>query len=124
MISLELAKALKAAKLEWEPQLHDKYLTAYCFKVPTAVIFNPEKCKWEGTEVWLPRLDQLLQEIERRGQLWQIVYEGEILKYQIRVYPKDYVTCWQMHGFPGDTPEEAAAQALLFILNNGRKENE
>jgi hypothetical protein len=62
--------------------------------------------------LWLPRLDQLLAEIEKRGYRWDIQmtktrYVCGLSTPGVRVYPDQY----------GDTPEDAAAQALLWILN-------
>jgi hypothetical protein len=119
LLSLETAKALKEAGLKWEPQLGDYYVADYDNGLgPT----KPQVAKVAefgepGPEhIWLPRLDQLLAEIEGLGYWWQIeIRDGA---YICKVGLEGF-----MPGGNGDTarlkadsPEEAAAQSLLWIL--------
>lgn len=98
MISLETAKALKDAGLVWEPKLGD------LFK--------------------LPRLDQLLAEIVKNN------WGCRLSVLWIEDFPKGYECLlarteeteegkWEEYAqrFVTASPEEAAAQALLWILN-------
>jgi len=76
VISLETAKKLKEAGLEWETETGDLWIQPDYPEYLRAVDYDPtghgdplEK------NIWIPRLDQLLTEIEKRG--WQI----ELVKY-------------------------------------------
>jgi hypothetical protein len=81
--------------------------------------FNPDLktfsvASWEK-DLWLPRLDQLLAEIEGQGWKWGLLFEGQI-----------DVTSGNQHKsfYAADSPEEAAAQALLWIYEQRRQANE
>ena len=118
-ISLDTARKLKDAGLKWEPKVND----FACFKdrrgIVRSVRWDEKLSLWvlvvdfdhhrdSGSYeyfTWLPRLDQLLAEIEQRGYWW--VLNG--------------ITCLfgtddDNHRTHGDTPEQAAAEALLGIL--------
>ncbi len=124
VISLETAKDLKDAGLEWEPQMldfHRTYLwgkpSVCCIADETSLaLISNNHIAFEDGALWIPRLEQLLQEIEKRryGTI-NLHNAAGYTKWRIFVGLKEH---------RGDSPEEAAAQALLFILNNGRKENE
>ena len=63
--------------------------------------------------IWLPRLDQLLAEIEQRGYRWTVSFEcGRYLAAATKISP--------LREMPkiikSDTAEDAAADALLWIL--------
>lgn len=93
MLSIETAKKLKDAGLVWNPDIGD--------------IFFIE-------EEWLfaPRLDQLLAEIEKRGYGWKLEKFHAYNLRRMQIYKiNDLLGC-----FEADSPEEAAAQALLWIL--------
>jgi hypothetical protein len=82
---------------------------------------------WEANEqetdgyyqecIWLPRLDELLAEIEKRG--WQI----ELVKYarwRITIWKIQ----WRKQGlFIGETPGEVAAKALIWLLKQNESTN-
>ena len=109
MVSFETACKLKDAGLQHEPQVGDWYalrsqepmLIAFKSTIATQYIklTNTEDEHYPNSRLmtcaemlkegwtWLPRLDQLLGEIERQRGAWQI-----------------------------DTPDEAAASALLGLL--------
>ena len=137
MISQELAEKLKDAGLLWEPKEGDEYshlgnspevfvkaLIGYKSKIATEhlKIYDEEFPNGRLTTLkemllekstWLPRLDQLLAEIEKRGWKWDL-------------YPlKNKYCCLatQTTAFPiyeeEDSPEEAAGQALLWMLMRG-----
>ena len=122
MISLETAKKLKEAGLEWEPKFGDYYKIPVVFEDGMTEVMdikqvmsyhkNPEE--WEesiNSFVFMPRLDQLLGEIEELGYKW--FTETDTERYFIRVVeikkPNNF------HVVFLDTPEEAAASALLWI---------
>lgn len=120
MISLELAKRLKGLGLKWEPQEGDRI-----YKSKNEIATMCKGCgmfhygtletyleTWKNAYimdkryVWIPRLDQLLAEIEKRGYKWGLLYEGQISVSK----GTNYKT------FDANSPEEATAQALIWIL--------
>ena len=118
MISLEMAKKLKEAGLEWNPDIGDIFFydEEHWDSLSLNDVINGE---FKGEildyieEEWLfaPRLDQLLAEIEELGYSW--FTETDTERYFIRVVeikkPNNF------HVVFLDTPEEAAAEALLWI---------
>ena len=124
-ISLDTARKLKDAGLKWEPETCDTYYWPRKFNNPVQVMHRDFDLlqKEQDTKgiVWAPRLSQLLAEIERREYVWNL-----------RGYTDEdgRRTCWAdlelgyVHKNFGleDTPEEAVAQALLWIL--GRNSND
>lgn len=120
MISLDLALKLKEVGLKWEPQLGDFFFMYH--PVEQKYSNKPDvigigSCSMWPEDIWLPRLDQLLAEIERRGYGWEmftsvdgvivffVLRKCEILGYKVIAYD---VT--------DSIPENAAAKALLWIL--------
>lgn len=106
MISFETAKALKDAGFEWGNQLGDK-------------------CYQENRErIFAPRLDQLLVEIEKRGYRYRLDSnpDDETNKFYtptVELLVKDKkckFRWWVAFADCADSPEEATAQALLWIL--------
>lgn len=82
--------------------------------------FNPDLkvysvASWEK-KLWLPRLDQLLAEIEKRGYVWKLRSRADG-KYFVALFGKnDENYLVQCYWTEADSPEEAAAQALIWIL--------
>jgi hypothetical protein len=106
VLSLELARKLKDLGLNWQPEVGDTYwrneadtLMLYCGADPAE------------DDVWIPRLDQLLTEIEKR-------YTGSIHIWN----PRDDRGKWaislggRFKVFFADDIDNAAAQALLWLL--------
>jgi hypothetical protein len=128
MISLETAKTLKKAGLEWEPKVGDRYLQEYCSgKEPVIGIraTDNEGYYQDTIQTQLPHLDQLLAEIGRRGYRYILDSnpDDETNKFfspTIKLLEKDN-TCkfkwWIVFAECADSPEEATAQALLWILS-------
>jgi hypothetical protein len=120
MISLETAKALKEAGLEWKPRKFDSYFHP---NLRNALINDPHvpKCGIKPELIFVPRLDQLLKEIEKRGWEWElgILTLNDGRTYMIDVALEELIKTesedWM--SFVANSPEEAAAQALLWILN-------
>jgi hypothetical protein len=117
MISLETAKALKEAGLEWKPRKFDSYFHP---NLRNALINDPHvpKCGIKPELIFAPSLDQLLEEIERRGYEWAIAFcraEGYAAQLWNVGKKKKLASFTTSH----DTPEEVAAQALLWILGKG-----
>lgn len=112
-ISLEKARALRDAGLQWEPKPGDCYFDGTEIEV---IPFPDIEDDYEyviaimDSHAWLPRLDQLLAEIEKRGYYPALYCFGNG-KYEIEFTTGLY--------FRGDTPEDAAADALLWILREG-----
>lgn len=129
MISLETAKALKAAGLVWEPQYGDRFVIPAIFieglsgliddRLLMAYRANEPEDNWEEfirVNIFLPWLDQILAEIERRGYEWSLWVRNKLMpnKYTIDVgKATDYGETKRIGAY---TPDEAAAQALLWIL--------
>ena len=125
MISLEMARKLRDAGMEWEPKEGDWYsdgiglmalttgLTIETLTMPqddnkTLLLFG--KCF-----IWFPRLDQLLAEVGKRGWRWwldQLINGG----YRCLLI-EDKRTGLPEKRVEGSTPEDAAASALLWILD-------
>lgn len=121
MISLETAKKLKEVGLEWEPKLFDVYAFTYLTNPPLV------SCLWDETSlqeakhpinrdrtVWLPRLDQLLAEIEWRGYWW-VLNRGKIIVGKGGIDG-------ERETFYADTSEDAAGKALGWILERERSD--
>jgi hypothetical protein len=123
VISFETAKALKDAGLVWEPKLGDQILNPHYGKPEITMCQNLPKIM-PSYIIWLPRLDQLLAEIVKNN--WG--YRLSVL--WIEDFPAGYECLlsrreeteegeWEEfeHCFDSpESPEEAAAQALLWIL--------
>ena len=119
MINLETARKLKDAGLEWEPKVND----FACFKdrrgIVRSVRWDEKLSLWvlvvdfdhhrdSGSYeyfTWLPRLDQLLAEIERQGWDW-IMDKGSMTLYRDKEWGSQFF----------GVPDDAAANALLWIL--------
>ena len=124
MISLELSKRLKEAGLEWEPQIGDMFYFK-TFKDWGIDAINSEDVNnnldetrdfiEEGFWILAPSLDQLLVEIEKRGYGWKLEKFHAYNLRRMEIYKvNDLLGC-----FGGNSPEEAAASALLWILEGG-----
>ena len=136
MLSLETAKKLKDAGLQWKPQVGDWFYTQsgnlefVAFKSSLAAEYikttngnnehYPNSRLMTGAEimqedfVFAPRLDQMLVEIEKRGWTWMLYAPNDEGKYGIdigngSIYDNNKTIL-------ADSPDEAAAQALLWIL--------
>jgi len=116
MISLELAQKLKNSGLQWEPQNGDIYWhnnepLVCCFE---CTAFSEEKIK---VCVYMPRLDQLLSEIEKHGYDYKFRYKSKEKKYIFVLLLKEIFPCVrECVEYITDTPEDAAGQALLWVL--------
>ena len=118
MISLETARKLKDAGLQWEPQMGD---FMYNNGIIDCLDFSDmsfaagyEDLTHQGDVGFIPRLDQLLAEIEKQGWTWMLYAPNNDGKYGIDVgkgliYHSNQTVM-------ADSPEEAAALALLWIL--------
>lgn len=120
--SLELSKKLKNAGLRWEPKegdlfypyspflrRHEKRLAVCPFKEIISINVEAD----EKDDIFAPRLDQLLAEIEKRGYRWDIGNLED--KPCIGLF--DWETREYVMGlFYGETPTDAAGEALLWIL--------
>lgn len=119
MIKLKTAQELKNAGLEWNMELGDflYYEADGNWKLSIIDLGDihdsmgaAQECCEDGQWIFVPRLDQLLAEIERRGYWWNLLKQDN--GYLVVVGNERHT-----EGFaPADTPEEAAAQALLWIL--------
>ena len=122
MISFEKAKALKKCEcVQWEPKEGDCY---YLPKGDGPYLLVGETLEGVGKEciaahgTFAPRLDQLLAEIERRGWWWDLEC---VTSYYICVLYKNLPGGHMHPDFEADTPEDAAADALLWILKEANQ---
>jgi hypothetical protein len=113
MISLELARKLKEAGLEWEPQRGDWYYFGDDGELHLLRVATPRPVP--EVVYSAPRLDQLLAEIEKLGYTWLMQKENICGKYCFSICPINaYKPRW--NDFWGNSPTDAAAPALLWIL--------
>ena len=122
MLSLELVKRLKELGLGWEPQEGDfLYYHTYGEESELGVISDSDMGEhreesldniYTGEWIFAPRLDQLLAEIEGRGYGWKLEKFHAYNLRRMQIYKiNDLLGC-----FEADSPEEAAAKALIWIL--------
>lgn len=124
MISLEMAKQLKEAGLGWEPKIADFHWQEDESEM-RIVQYTPEKNKELAKKcIWRPRLDQLLEEIEKRGYCVDIVqfrsmYECLLWEFDKKIL--NWVPLEELaHENSADTRENATAKVLLWILRGGQ----
>ena len=113
MISMEKARELKSAGLAWVPKQFDFYHNTNN-KRDEIVVLNKQAIADTGKVnlIWFPSLSQLLAEIEARyPYLWQ-VGRRESGRYKMVLMDCGY----NVTSFEADTPEDACADALLWIL--------
>jgi hypothetical protein len=130
VISLEKAKKLKEAGLKWEPKTGDWF---YRKDGVIGIVIDVSGGDWwavfppDGKEyaysiaIFLPRLDQLLGEIEKQGFIWVLDVSAtngnKVIGYAMNIATS---LDWEdEEEFRSDSPEEAAASALLWILEGG-----
>ena len=116
MLSLETAKKLKDAGMQWEPNYADLYQliierieNIYCYD--ESILACLEINRYNPT--WIPRFDQMLAEIEKREYAW------EMMRGVIEVWHRYLPTGCKK--FVTETTDEAAAQALIWILGQEEK---
>jgi len=126
VISLELAKKLKEAGLQWEPKEGDYYCYpagefsgVFIFqKEANDTIINELTQKFLDRRMWLPRLDQLLAEIEKRGYEWSLHKLGTIYGIELCKSGNMFLRYARL----ADTSKDAAGKALLWILEKEKEE--
>ena len=111
MISLEKAKLLKE-KLGWLPDIGDLYWREECNSDMIYCGADPDE-----DDVWLPRLDQLLAEIKKRGWAWTLHCDNDGSEIEIETYNPEIAPHLQYKCIEADTPEDAAAGALLYLIS-------
>jgi hypothetical protein len=116
VISLKTAKKLKLAGLPWEPKIGDWYFTYHdamgCLTQGDYLSGVAWEKVREEVMTFCPRLDQLLAEIIKQSWLYDLRghYGGG---GEIDIWLYDYE---KAVNYCADTPEEASAQALLWII--------
>lgn len=117
MISIDLAKKLKEAGLK--PECPDFEL--FWLAEVGEIMYAGAGYEPEPEDVWLPGLDGLLGEIERRGCWWHLY------PCKLSVTGKSTYACELAYGYntyfvyKGDTPEDATGYALLWILEREKE---
>lgn len=118
MLSLDLARKLRDAGLVWRLERGDMFHSEDADGIYVAD--GDRMMDLEG-DLWLPRLDQLLAEIEARGYEYRQEYKKAygLNDYHCLISEKGKD---KYFGWGADTPEEAAGLALLHILGGGQDE--
>jgi len=123
MISVNKAKQLKKLGLVWIPKCGDWYKADYW---PTATLLTADTTRMDNEEikgvferigkddktVWLPRLDQLLNEIEKFNVYWEI----ERLLEDNKPFYSVIIGEIPMDRGNSNILEDAIADALIWIL--------
>lgn len=128
MLSLETARKLQEAGLKWEPKFGDVYywsgenwvVDKFDQRRTQILAQDPDPA------IFLPQLDQLLAEIEKQEYWWDLNHrmvdvDGKN-RHKMWVSKKHRNNTEQR--FVLDSPEEAAAQALLWILGQEKGEED
>jgi hypothetical protein len=151
MISLETAKKLKDAGLQWEPKEGDCWCNGMWMAINYYLELVTGHLLVKKQAIWLPSLDQLLAEIEGRGFDVDLMHfatnrenTGQINVPSWSCEINRFIGLFMqadgsdsevnVHGvweeqrlnesFDADTPTEAAAQALLWIYEQRRQKDE
>lgn len=121
MLSLETARKLKVAGLKWEPQKGDWIYNYHGFvsRITLDCVENTEVDQWVAlmdnycnrTVIFAPRLDQLLAELRKHSRFVKITW--------LIMEEKWCCVIDSRNQFIADSPEEATAQALLWIYEQG-----
>ena len=119
MFSLEMAKVLKDAGLEWEPKTGDLVAYDNGLRVTKPMLIEENDFeKLNPDSIWLPHLEQLLTEIDKRGYSWELSLDDvDVPPYAICLVMPTRNRKW----FTADTPKETVAQALLWVLEKERQ---
>ena len=107
MLSLDLARKLKAKGLKHKPEDGDVYWVSEVEEMMViAGAFEPE-----DEDVWVPRLDQLLAEVERQGYRWKLVFDGDSYYFRFTGVWVPRLECCKYNA-----PEDAVADGLLCVI--------
>ena len=115
MLSLETSKKLKDAGLKWKPKYLDQwtYQNGQAGKPLTGDYEDRMVIEYTNHFIWLPRLDQILAEIEARGYQWRLDHlDGRYCMQISNINIKGT----NVRAFYDISPKESAAAALLWIL--------
>jgi len=125
MISIDKAKRLKELGLQWNPKRGDWHKAEYW---PKPILFTTdglrlddkeieyviENIKNRDDEVWLPSLEQLLDEIEKYNYTYSLIKVGGLGKYNMIIKLQGSLNISSQ--FYHNTREDAVADALIFLL--------
>ena len=124
MISIDKAKQLKELRLEWNTKCGDWYKVDY-WPTPTLLtaditrMDNEEICRRferiskDEKTVWLPSLEQMLDEIEKYNYTYSLIKVGGLGKYNMIIKLQGSGSSSQ---FYHSIREDAFADALIWIL--------
>lgn len=117
MISLDKARRMKELGLKWEPKKFDLFtngdevlVVLYTETGLNKTLFIKTQyglCMGDGW-IWLPRLEQLLAEIERHVKF---------VKITKLIMEKKWLALVDGEQFMADDPADAAADALIWIIS-------
>jgi hypothetical protein len=123
LISLKTAQDLKEAGLKWEYRLGDRFWSLY--KVGTRLLWKQNMVCDEDIfelcdeDTFAPHLDQLFEEIERRGYGYSLSFKAGrtgIPPYEMHIWAEGF----PQEVFLATDCDTAVAKALLWILKEGR----
>ena len=134
MLSLELAEKLKSLGLAWEPKNNDAIFLKHDFygDMFSTVVSSKNNTiyhtsnfigyHWDDIDIitWLPLLDQLLVEIQKHVDELSLDLENKKRNEwvcTIGIYT-EYGT--SVNEYLANSPEDAAAQALLWLIEQER----
>lgn len=128
MISIDKTRQLKELGLVWNPQCGDWYKIDYW---PTPILLTIDISRLDDKEIecvienvknntWLPRLDQMLDEIKKYNWTYALYSENKIeIEIETRI---EYVSIIDRHrNFKGNIIENVIADALIYILGKEKE---
>lgn len=116
MISLDKAKQLKELGLKWSPKNGDEY---WYNNEPLVFCYECTSIDVTENSIWLPRLDQLIIELESNiRDLWSICQIEKDKYLFIILDEEDGIK------FLSDSLENSVADALIYILEELNSLNE
>ena len=133
MISLEMAKQLKASGLAWDPQVGDVYGMVNQMSaegsttINDIVVSNADMIKKMGRVVglkglfpldsvhWIPSLKSMLDEVNKQGMDWSLTKDGFQLIEKKGMFPR------VVKSATNQDHETAVAEGLLWLLQQKTK---
>lgn len=133
MISLEMAKQLKASGLAWDPQVGDVYGMVNQMSaegsttINDIVVSNADMIKKMGRVVglkglfpldsvhWIPSLKSMLDEVNKQGMDWSLTKDGFQLIEKKGMFPR------VVKSTTNQDHETAVAEGLLWLLQQKTK---
>ena len=120
MLDLETCKKLKEAGIEPQYQRGDWIYRKYKHGYKPHLFDDWTDDHTRDDDLWAMSLDQMLAEIKKRGYCWQLAPGESDYCIAIMTIPEKPYSRQEIYS---DSPEEAVASALLWILSNEGSNN-